>query len=70
MSTCRDCHKTWTGLRAGHCTVCHETFGSADNDKHWTRNGHVHPSELPDRYHQDAKGIWRLNGSFPRITEA
>ncbi len=46
MSTCRDCHKSWTGLSAGHCTVCHETFSSASNDRHWTKDGHIHPSPV------------------------
>lgn len=28
MSSCRDCHKTWTSPKACHCVSCHQTFSS------------------------------------------
>ena len=35
MTTCRTCHKQWSGERTGHCTRCHETFTTLANfDQH------------------------------------
>ena len=35
VTVCRDCEKSWTGLKPEHCMFCHETFGGTwAGDRH------------------------------------
>lgn len=68
--SCWKCSKTWGGMRAEHCGVCHETFtGTTAGDMH--RVGDHAVFEGPDRRRcldademrekgmtQNARGIW------------
>lgn len=54
---CRDCHRSWTGTGQAHCTICHEQFASNGvSDRHWTKSGHVQPSEVDSLVVSD--GVW------------
>lgn len=65
-TTCQECGKSWGGVRASHCTVCHESFSSeGSGDKH--RRGE-YPSK---RYcsteglvHDDKRDVWKLPGTW------
>lgn len=64
-TTCKDCSRTWGGLKAEHCTACRETFsGITAGDKH--RRG-----EYPNRtcsteglVFNAKRGIWQLPGTW------
>lgn len=48
MTVCRDCGTQWTGQKAEHCPVCHETFaGARPGDCH--RTGDHGVTEGPKR---------------------
>lgn len=49
-SHCRDCHRTWTGLREAHCTLCCAHFTTPANfDRHLTRAGCQPPAGVVDK---------------------
>lgn len=65
------CGKSWGGLKAEHCTGCHETFsGTAAGDRHRKGPGDdrhcVDPASVG--LHRDARGVWRGDGSSPHAT--
>lgn len=74
---CQKCRKTWGGLRAEHCRVCHETFsGSSAGDKHRTgdhgvfvgpeRRRCLTSDEMTERgMEQNDRGIWTTGGENP-----
>lgn len=76
-TTCTACGKSWGGLRAEHCTVCHETFsGTTAGDRHRTgdhavfvgpdRRRCLTADEMRDKgLEQNTKGIWTNGGDFP-----
>lgn len=45
---CRGCHRSWTGLGEGHCTVCHLHFGPGGQawDVHFDGDRHRSLAEL------------------------
>ena len=64
------CGAVYSGA-AGHCVMpadwsehadglCHNTFGSLNaTDLHFVRGVHVDPRSLPEKLHQDDRGVWR-----------
>ena len=67
VHSCRDCHKTWTGLAKAHCVVCHETFSTNGTaDLHWRKSGHIDPQTVP-RIWKATDGTFRQVGENPHI---
>ena len=65
MTSCRDCHKTWSGQKVCHCTGCHETFSTERNFAmhQGATEGCTPPAELlsgtgKPRLALNARGIW------------
>jgi len=64
------CGATYSGNQ-GHCVdvapwsdhpdgLCHNTFGSVTtSDAHYPWGVHTDPRTLPDKIHQDDRGVWR-----------
>lgn len=56
---CRDCHQTWTGNEAQHCTRCHTTFATiADADGHHHQKPRIAPS-VGRRRHANPSDAYR-----------
>jgi hypothetical protein len=59
------CGTSWGGLKAEHCTVCHETFANTRaGDRHRAGKHGARFCRPPDEVglHRDSRGIWRLPG--------
>lgn len=77
MTQCRPCGATWTGLRAEHCTECHQTFtGTSAGDRHRigdhavvagpTRRRCLTGDEMRSKgMTQNARGVWTNGGTSP-----
>jgi hypothetical protein len=77
---CQKCERSWGGLRAEHCRVCHETFsGTTAGDRH--RVGVYETPVLPAGRRclsvaemtakglvQNTHGIWTSGGENPWVT--
>lgn len=63
---CRDCHRSWTGLKEAHCVTCHEHFSTdAHAESHrGSRGACVHPASV---LRKDGEARMRLTdrGSGP-----
>jgi hypothetical protein len=61
-SHCKICHRDWVSLAQAHCLVCHEQFATDGTARrHWTKEGHVHPSHLSRLVAHDERwgAVWR-----------
>lgn len=73
-TTCAPCGTTWAGLKAEHCTECHQTFTTTSNGDrhrvgpHWPAGQRrcLAPDELRAKgLHPNARGHWAQDGASP-----